>query len=89
MPQLSESRRMQAVQSPIIPVVAELIRATPGTLSLGQGVAYYGPPSQALNAVRSFEADPDNHKYKLVQGIDPAVGGDRRKVAPRQRHGAR
>ena len=73
MPQLSESRRMQAVQAPIIPVVAELIRATPGTLSLGQGVAYYGPPSQALDAVHSFEADPDNHKYKLVQGIDPLL----------------
>ena len=73
MPQLSESRRMQAVQSPIIPVVAELIRATPGTLSLGQGVAYYGPPPQALEAVRDFEADPDNHKYKLVQGIDPLL----------------
>ena len=73
MPQLSESRRMQAVQSPIIPVVAELIRATPGTLSLGQGVAYYGPPPQALDAVRDFEADPDNHKYKLVQGIDPLL----------------
>lgn len=64
---------MQAVQSPIIPVVAELIRANPGTVSLGQGVAYYGPPPEALEAVRQFEAGPDNHKYKLVQGIEPLL----------------
>ncbi len=73
MQKLAESRRMRAVQSPIIPVVAELIRATPGTLSLGQGVAYYGPPPAALEAVRRFEANPENHKYKLVQGIDPLL----------------
>ena len=64
---------MAAVQAPIIPVVAELIRATPGTVSLGQGVAYYGPPPEALEAVRQFAADPENHKYKLVQGIDPLL----------------
>ncbi len=64
---------MQAIQSPIIPVVAELIRANPGTVSLGQGVAYYGPPPEALEAVRQFETDPENHKYKLVQGIDPLL----------------
>ena len=68
---MRESRRMQAIQSPIIPVVAELIRANPGTLSLGQGVAYYGPPPEALEAVQQFQANPDNHKYTLVQGIDP------------------
>ena len=73
MQKLAESRRMRAVQSPIIPVVAELIRATPGTLSLGQGVAYYGPPPEALEAVHRFEDDPENHKYKLVQGIDPLL----------------
>jgi hypothetical protein len=38
---------MQAVQSPIIPVVGELIRNCPGTISLGQGVVYYGPPPEA------------------------------------------
>ncbi len=64
---------MQAIQSPIIPVVGELIRANPGTVSLGQGVSYYGPPPEALEAVRQFQADPDNHKYQLVQGIDPLL----------------
>ena len=72
-PEMHESRRMREVQSPIIPVVAELIRANPGTVSLGQGVAYYGPPPEALEAVQRFQTDPDNHKYKLVQGIDPLL----------------
>jgi len=57
------------VQSPIIPVVGELIRSNPGTISLGQGVAYYGPPPQAIESIQNFLADPENHKYKLVQGI--------------------
>ncbi|MHC4227653.1 MAG: pyridoxal phosphate-dependent aminotransferase [Planctomycetota bacterium] len=64
-----DSLRMQSVQSPIIPVVGELIRSNPGTISLGQGVAYYGPPPQAVEAIQTFLADPENHKYKLVQGI--------------------
>lgn len=64
-----DSLRMQSVQSPIIPVVGELIRGHPGTISLGQGVAYYGPPTEAIEAIQRFLADPENHKYKLVQGI--------------------
>lgn len=60
---------MQAVQTPIIPVVGELIRANPGTISLGQGVAYYGPPPEAGRHIQRFFTDPQNHKYKLVQGI--------------------
>ena len=34
---MAESLRMQSVQSPIIPIVGELIRSNPGTISLGQG----------------------------------------------------
>jgi aspartate/methionine/tyrosine aminotransferase len=64
-----DSLRMQAVQTPIIPVVGEWIRANPGTISLGQGVAYYGPPPEAVQYLQKFFADPQNHKYKLVQGI--------------------
>ena len=65
--------RMQAVQSPVIPVVGELIRSCPGTISLGQGVVYYTPPSQAIDRLSEFLSDPDNHKYKLVQGIPPLL----------------
>ena len=65
------SRRMQAVQTPIIPVVGELIRQHPGTISLGQGVVHYGPPQQAIDAIGRFLADPQNHKYHSVEGIAP------------------
>ena len=70
---LTESSRIQAVQSPIIPVVGELIRSYPGTISLGQGVAYYAPPPEAIAQLSHFLADPENHKYKPVQGISPLL----------------
>ncbi|MDP6634798.1 MAG: pyridoxal phosphate-dependent aminotransferase [Phycisphaerae bacterium] len=60
---------MQSVQSPIIPVVAELIRANPGAISLGQGVVHYGPPPEAIQQIETCLRDPENHKYKLVWGI--------------------
>lgn len=75
-----DSLRMQAVQSPIIPVVGELIRSNPGTISLGQGVAYYGPPPQALESIQAFLADPENHKYKLVQGIPELLHAIKQKL---------
>jgi aspartate/methionine/tyrosine aminotransferase len=65
--------RMQAVQSPIIPVVGELIKSHPGTISLGQGVVYYGPPQEAFDQLPQFLGEPENHKYKLVQGIPPLL----------------
>jgi aspartate/methionine/tyrosine aminotransferase len=66
---LRESRRLQAVQPPVIPVVGELIRNHPGTISLGQGVVYYGPPARAVENL----ADANNHKYQAVQGVAPLV----------------
>src|SRR5258705_7671792 len=68
-----EGQRMAAVQSPIIPVVAELIRSHPGTISLGQGVVGYGPPPEALAQIERFLADPANHKYQPVAGIPPLL----------------
>ena len=63
------SSRMDQVQTPIIPVVGELIRQHPGTISLGQGVVAYGPPPEAIAQLSAFLADPQNHKYQAVQGI--------------------
>lgn len=65
--------RMQAVQSPLIPIIGELIRNNPGTISLGQGVVYYDPPPEAIARLPEFLADSENHKYKLVQGIPPLL----------------
>lgn len=63
------TQRMQGVQSPIIPVVGELIRENPGTISLGQGVVNYGPPPETFSEIQSFLLKPENHKYGMVQGI--------------------
>jgi aspartate/methionine/tyrosine aminotransferase len=60
---------MAAVQSPIIPIVGELVRRHPGTISLGQGVVHYGPPPQAIEAYSRFLQAPGSHKYGPVDGI--------------------
>lgn len=78
---MHNSLRMEAVQTPIIPVVGELIRANPGTISLGQGVAWYGPPPEAAGHIQKFFADPQNHKYKLVQGIPELLAAIEKKLA--------
>jgi aspartate/methionine/tyrosine aminotransferase len=74
MRKLSQSARLAAVQSPVIPIVAELIRQHPGTISLGQGVVYYGPPDEPVRRrIDTFLREPENHKYQAVHGIPPLV----------------
>ncbi len=62
------SYRIDAVQTPIIPVVADLILANPGTISLGQGVVHYLPPTEIANGVARFSNDQSHH-YEAVEGI--------------------
>ena len=69
----SPAQRMQAVQAPIIPVVGELIRQNPGTISLGQGVVFYEPPPQAFEAVGALARQPELNKYQAVYGIPALV----------------
>ena len=64
---------MGAVQSPVVPVVADLIRATPGTISLGQGVVCYGPPETALRNVLAHAGEL-NQYYGPVEGIPELAG---------------
>ena len=63
------SRRMRDVQIPVIPWVGDLIRSTPGTISLGQGVVDYAPPAAAHEALVRFCEEPARHKYQHEQGI--------------------
>jgi aspartate/methionine/tyrosine aminotransferase len=70
---IGPSRRIAQVQAPAIPIVGDWIRATPGTISLGQGVVAYGPPPEALARIQDFFADPLNHRYQPVQGITPLL----------------
>ncbi|MGE0451824.1 MAG: pyridoxal phosphate-dependent aminotransferase [Vicinamibacterales bacterium] len=64
---------MDAVQTPIIPIVGDLIRRTPGTISLGQGVVHYGPPPQVTDAVAAALASRAIHEYGESAGYGPLV----------------
>ncbi len=78
---MTDSLRLRATQTPIIPVVADLIRAHPGTISLGQGVVNYGPPPAALEQIARFLAEPANHKYQPVAGLPALVAAIEQKLA--------
>ncbi len=71
---------MSAVQSPIIPIVGEWIRQTPGTISLGQGMVAYGPPPEAIASIAPFLSDPDAHRYGPVEGVPELVETLRQKL---------
>ena len=60
---------MDAVQTPIIPTIGALVRATPGTISLGQGVVHYPPPRAALEAAARALTDPTTSQYQPAAGI--------------------
>ena len=69
MPQsLKATSRMDAIQTPIVQVIGDLIRATPGTISLGQGVVHYGPPDAAIDVARAALSNPETHAYQDGNG---------------------
>ena len=72
---------MESVQLPIIPVVGELIKNSPGTISLGQGVVAYSPPSEAIEFLPRFLADSKNNLYQSFQGIPPLIDTLKDKLA--------
>ena len=75
------SLRMDGVDTPIIPTIAALARATPGTISLGQGVVSYAPPAEAIAALPELMAEAQLHKYQAVTGYQPLVEEIERKLA--------
>jgi aspartate/methionine/tyrosine aminotransferase len=76
-----ESRRLAAVQTPVIPIVSRWIAETPGTISLGQGIVSYGPPPEALAALGTFPSSIADHRYGPVEGLEPLVAAIERKLA--------
>ena len=68
---ISASKRMASVQQPIIPVIGDLILANPGTISLGQGIVHYPPPTEVESILRDFWSDPTAHQYGPVEGLEP------------------
>lgn len=77
---IGQSRRMASVQTPVIPTVGRWIRSTPGTISFGQGMVAYGPPPEALEAARSFGAEPAGHRYGPVEGLPELIEALERKL---------
>ncbi len=77
---MKNSQRMDAVQTPIIPFIGELSRKHPGTISFGQGVAFYGPPKQAFENVQQCLSDPAINRYGPVEGITPLQDALRQKL---------
>ena len=73
--------RMDAVQAPIVPIVGDMIRQVPGTISLGQGVVHYGPPREATEAVRDALALPGTHEYQAGAGLPALIERISRKLA--------
>ena len=78
---LSESRRLAAVQAPVIPIISRWIADTPGTISLGQGIVSFGPPPEAIEAARRFGSDPMDHRYGPVEGEPALIEAIARKLA--------
>jgi aspartate/methionine/tyrosine aminotransferase len=72
--------RMDAIQAPIIAVIGDLIRQTPGTISLGQGVVHYGPPPAALKAAAGALANTSTHDYQPASGQPALVGAIEEKL---------
>jgi len=59
---------MHGVQDPVVPILGQWIRETPGTISLGQGMVSYGPPVEAMAAARAALAEGEIHAYGPVEG---------------------
>jgi aspartate/methionine/tyrosine aminotransferase len=76
---------MDAVQTPIIPTIGALVRATPGTISLGQGVVHYPPPRAAIDAVSRALAEPSTSQYQSAAGIPPLLDRIAAKLAAENR----
>lgn len=66
---MKNSKRLDAVQSPIIPYIGELTRNNPGTISFGQGIAFYGPPTEAFSSVQKCLTNDSINRYGPVEGI--------------------
>ena len=61
--------------------VADLIRANPGTISLGQGVVHYPPPEAVLQSMMEQLRDPKQHLYGSTFGSDELRDKIRTKLA--------
>lgn len=81
MDSFSSASRVQHIQAPVIPIVGQWIRETPGTISLGQGVVFFNPPSTVETQIGNFLRQPELNKYGSVNGIHPLLDAIEAKFA--------
>jgi aspartate/methionine/tyrosine aminotransferase len=62
------SSRLARVQDPVVPVIGDLIKRTPGTISLGQGAVAFPPPPEALARLERSLTNPDTYRYGDAEG---------------------
>ncbi len=67
------SQRVHAVQTPIIPTITQLAREHPGTISLGQGVCYYGPPPETYQYIEKHLRAKQLNNYGPVEGLPELI----------------
>ena len=66
----NSSKRINDVQSPVIPIIGDLVKKYPETISLGQGIAYYGPPESVYKKINKIDSKIGYHAYSEVEGTD-------------------
>src|SRR6266513_1241050 len=83
MKRILSSFRIDFIQAPIVQIVGDLISATAGTISLGQGMVHFGPPAAAIAVAREAMSSPDTHEYQdgfgnraFVRAIEEKLGRD-------------
>ena len=75
------SNRLRAVDAPVMPAIAALVRDNPGTISLGQGVVNYGPPAQAIAALPGLMGEVGLNKYQAIIGYPALIEAFTQKLA--------
>lgn len=65
-------QRVRAIDTPIIPELAGLARTHGDSVSLGQGVAFFGPPPEVSEALSTFWGSFNPHGYGPAAG-DPEL----------------
>ena len=82
---IKPSQRINHVQDSVIPLINQLLREHPGTISLGQGVAYYGPPQETYDELNRHLNESTLDLYGPVEGIPELLESIKHKLATRNR----
>lgn len=69
-----KTQRIQSVLDPVIPTVNDWISQFPGTLSLGQGIAYFTPPESIFESLGHLDPSSSINGYGSCLGSESLLG---------------